>query len=285
MPLPTTNLTLHLDASDTDKLFTTWVDGGSHTGTPADNGAVQAWSRETDGSVTPAHAAYSTAGREPLYRSGTPLMMLPCLDFDGSDDELRVVNNTNITSYINTGSFLGDQAKTILVAFWAESITATSADPLENHAVVGGSESFALTCKDVGGTPKLQFCNYDGGWDTAEQTIAAGTTVVACARHDTSNIYLRVDGGSDATTASGATGLWPNTYLNLGRSGGTSRFNGRIGELAVYNACLTGTDLTDAIAYFRAKWQGVGGSGTEALAGSAITPGHGTQTPGISISI
>jgi hypothetical protein len=288
MPLPTTNLTLHLDASDTDKLFTTWVNGGPHTGTPADNGAVQVWSAEADGSVSPANAAYPTSGREPAYRSGTPLMLLPCLDFDGTDDELRTVNNASISDYLNSGSFLGDQAKTIIVAFYAESITSSNADPVENHSIIGGSESFVLSCKSVSGTPKVQFCNNDAGWDTIEQTIAATTTVVACARHDATNIYLSVDGGSETSAASGATSGWPNTYINIGKAGGGAvRFNGRIGEIALYNAALTGSDLTDAIAYFRLKWQGVGGSpdGEEALAGSAITPGHGTQTPGISISI
>jgi hypothetical protein len=259
MALPTTNLTLHLDASDTDKLFTTWVDGGSHTGTPADNGAVQVWSRETDGSVTPAHAAYPTAGREPLYRSGTPLMMLPCLDFDGTDDELRIVNNTNIASYIDTGSFMGAQAKTILVAFWAEAVTSTSADPSELEGVVATSGDCNLSLKDVGGTPTLQFNNHDGSWDTVSKTVSTGATTVACARHDTSNIYLSVDGGSESSTASGATSGWPIAELRFGRGAGSVRFNGRIGEVAIYSAALTGTDLTDAIAYFRAKWQGVGG--------------------------
>jgi hypothetical protein len=287
MALPTTNLTLHLDASDTDKLFTTWVDGGPNTGTPADNGAVEVWSRETDGSVNPAHAAYAAAGRTPLYRSGTPLMMLPCLDFDGTDDELRVVGDATRASYLNTGEFMGDQAKTILVAFWAEAVTSTSADPSELHAVVGTSGDCNLSLKDVAGTPTLQFNNHDGSWDTVSKTVATGTTVVACARHDTSNIYLSVDGGSESSTASGATSGWPIAELRVGRGGGSVFFNGRVGEIAIYSAALTGTDLTAAIAYFRLKWQGVGGSpdGEEALAGSAITPGHGTQTPGISISI
>jgi hypothetical protein len=287
MALPTTNLTLHLDASDTDKLFTTWVDGGSHTGTPADNGTVQAWSAETDGSVTPAHAAYggAVAGREPNYRSGTPLMLLPCLDFDGTEDELRLVNNTNSTTYYNTGSFMGDAAKTIIFAAWPESITLEQADPVENHIVVGTSNDFVVGFKIVSTVKKAFISNHDGAWKTVTVNATEGAANVVCARQDGSNLYISVDGGAESSVASGATATWPSGELRIGRGSGSGRLHGRIGELAIYSAALTGADLTDAIAYFRAKWQGIGGSGTEALAGSAITPGHGTQTPGISISI
>jgi hypothetical protein len=262
MALPTTNLTLHLDASDTDKLFTTWVNGGSHTGTPGDGDAVQAWSRETDGSVTPCHAAYTQAGREPVWRTNTPLMMLPCLDFDGTDDTMVFVNNTDTTTYLGCDYFFGDQAKTIIGAIWLEAATSTQAAAQDNDAIFGGSTSFGLFAKNDGGQRKLLWTSYDGAWgDVAEQNVSTGTTIVFCARHDTSNLYLSVDGGSDNTVASGATGLWPPGQMRIGRAAGdVSNINGRIGELAFYNACLTGTDLTDAIAYFRLKWQGVGGS-------------------------
>jgi hypothetical protein len=280
MPLPTTNLTLHLDASDTDKLFTTWVDGGSHTGTPADGNSVQAWSRETDGSVTPAHGAYSNTA--PVYRSGTPLMLLPCLDFNGTNMEMRMVNNTDRTSYI--GGFYDLSAKTILIAFYAESITSTAANIDDNHGLLGGDDKLGLHLKDVGGTKTLYFIVHDGAWKNTSKTVSEATNHVLCARHDGTNIYLSVDGGAESSTACGASSGTNATWI--GRSIGLERFNGRIGEIAMYNAALTGTDKTDAISYFTTKWV-TGGSpdGEEALAGSAITPGHGTQTPGISISI
>ena len=252
MPLPTTNLTLHLDASDTDTLFTTWADGGSHTGTPADGNAVQAWSRETDGSVNPAHATDGSA-RYPAYRSSTPLMLLPCLDFDGSDDQLQVVNDTNQTTYVGTSSFLGGQAKTILIAFYAESITDTA---IGSHGLIGGDSSFGLCLRDVSGTKKVGAIN-NGGSDAVELTVSTATTHVACMRQDTSNIYLSVDGGAESSTAS--TFSSADSKITIARCFGSTVYNGRIGEIALYNAALTGSDLTDAIAYFRLKWQGVGG--------------------------
>ena len=271
MPLPTTNLTLHLDASDTDKLFTTWVNGGAHTGTPADGNAVQAWSRETDGSLTPAHAAYNSGTTAPAYRSGTPLMLLPCLDFDGTNDEMRIVGDATVTDYRNDGLIFAASGKTIIVAFYAESITLTGGTD-SCHSIIGNDSGyFNLYCRDEAGTKKLKFFNYDGTVNNVDQTITAGTTVVACARHDGTNVYLSVDGGSESSTASGASATWPNMSVWIGRAnGGPGFFDGRIGEIACYNAALTGTGLTDAIAYFRSKWQGVGGGAPDSVSIAAM---------------
>lgn len=257
MALPTTNLTLHLDASDTDKLFTTWVDGGSHTGTPGDGSAVQAWSRETDGSVNPAHAAYQTGTTAPVYRSSTPLMALPCLDFDGSDDYMVVVGNATVNDNLGANNFVGLSAKTILLAAYFETIASTQTAAQDNDGVIGGASHFGIFVKDSGGTKKVMWTAYDGAWgDVVEQTITTGTTVVICARHDGTNLYLSVDGGSESSIANGATSAEASA-ITIGRATGGTRMNGRIGEIAVYNAALTGANLTDAIAYFRQKWQGV----------------------------
>jgi hypothetical protein len=283
MPLPTTNLTLHLDASDTDNLFTTWVDGGPHTGTPADGNAVQVWRRETDGSVTPANGAYVSSG--PAYRSGTPLMDLPCLDFSGTD-ELRLVNDTSRTTYHGSSVFFSTTAKTLLGAFYAESISATNAGAaggFSNEGIIAGDDKWYLNVYNSGGQRKLEFGGHDGSWKMVEVNISEGVTHVFKARHDGSNLYLAVDGGAESSAACG-TLSGDSTQVRVGRGGDTAWFNGRIGEIAGYNS----SDLTNAnsgVTFLRSKWQGVGGTGEEALAGSAITPGHGTQTPGISISI
>jgi hypothetical protein len=285
MPLPTTNLTLHLDASDTDNLFTTWVDGGPHTGTPGDGGVVQAWKAESDGSVTPCNAAYY-GGTAPAYRSGTPLMDLPCLDFDGTDDGMAVVSDTAVTGYRSSDQFFSTTARTILGAFYAESITATNAGAAggySNHGITAGEDKWYLNVYNSGGQRKLELGAHDGSWKMVEVNISEATSHVFKARHDGTNLYLAVDGGAESSVACG-TISGDSAVIFIGRGGDAVRFNGRIGELAYYNS----SDLTNAnsgVTFLRSKWQGVGGSGTEALAGSAITPGHGTQTPGISISI
>jgi hypothetical protein len=285
MPLPTTNLTLHLDASDTDKLWTTWVDGGPHTGTPGDGDLVQAWSRETDGSVTPVSAAYRN-GNAPAYRSGTPLMLLPCLDFDGTNDGMRLTNDATVATLYSSDYFFSTTARTILGAFYAESITATNAGATggySNHGIVSADDKWYVNCYNSGGQRKLQFGANDGSWKMVEVDISEAATVVFKARHDGTNLYLAVDGGAESSVACG-TISGNSAAVYIGISGDAVCFNGRIGEVALYDS----SDLTNAnsgVTFLRSKWQGVGGTGEEALAGSAITPGHGTQTPGISISI
>jgi hypothetical protein len=282
MALPTTNLTIHLDASDTDKLFKTWVDGLPHTGTPADGEEVQAWSAEAGYTQpTPTHGKWSLG--KPVYNSTSSPMLLPCLDF-GASDSMRIVNDTASDRF--SSWFFEANAKTILMAFYADTVAATAADIFDCNGLIKCGAEFGLLLKDVGGTPKLFLANKDGTTDTVSLTISTSTTHVLCARHDGTNIYLSLDGGAESSAASGSTATWPTGDVVLGVSE-AAYYDGRIGEIAGYNAALTGSDLTDAIAYFRLKWQGVGGSpdGEEALAGSAITPGHGTQTPGISISI
>jgi hypothetical protein len=279
MPLPTTNLTFHLDASDTDKLFTTFVNGGPHTGTPVDGNEVQAWAAETDGSVSPANAGRPD-GQAPNYRSTTPLMLLPCLDFDGAD-QMTVCTDTSYDTLIGTNQFFGTQTKTILLAIYPETISGTASPVTDNDALIALYDDGLHVWND-GGTRKATFSINDGSLKSVSVTIGTGATYVLCARQDSSNIYLSVDGGSEVSAACGASAVWPQGVV-LGRSNNSgARYNGRYGEIAFYNASAY---PTDAIAFLRSKWQGVGGSGTEALAGSAITPGHGTQTPGISISI
>jgi hypothetical protein len=258
MPLPTTNLTLHLDASDTDNLFTTWADGGGHSGTPADGNAVQVWRRESDGSVTPANAAYN-GGNAPAYRSGTPLMLLPCLDFDGTNAAMAVVSDTTVASYIGPSSFFSTTARTILVSFYGESITASNAGAAggySNHGITAGDDKWYLNCYNSGGQRKVQFGAHDGSWKMVEVNISEATSHVVKARHDGANLYLAVDGGAESSVACG-TLSGDGSQIYIGRSGDAVRLNGRIGEVAFYSS----SDLTNAdsgVTFLRSKWQGVG---------------------------
>lgn len=255
MPLPTANLKLHVDASNTDDLFTTYVSGGPNTGTPSDGNEVQVWRQESDSGTTRQFRYISATSASPNFRTTTPLMLLSCLDFDGTNDIMVMQNNAGVDAAAN--EFMTTTAKTILVAFYAESITSTNADPYINHpiiaAAVGGRIGICL--KDVSGTPKIQFTNNDGDDDILELAITANASHVAVLRHDGTNLYGSVDGGSESSIASGTTATF-NGAVQLGtiNIAGTARFNGRIGELAIYNAALTGQNLTDAISFFTSKW-------------------------------
>jgi hypothetical protein len=272
MPLPTTNLTLHLDASDTDKLFTTWADGGVHTGTPGDGDLVQAWKVETDGSVTPCNAAYN-GGNAPAYRSGTPLMLLPCLDFDGTNDAMAVVSDTGVTSYRTPDQFFSTTARTIVGAFYAESISSTNssaAASYSNEGVIAGDDKFFLNFRNAAGQRKLQFGGHDGAWKMVEVDISEGATVVFSARHDGTNLYLSVDGGAESSAACG-TLSGDGSQIYIGRGGDGPRFNGRLGEAGFYS--VGAAYPTAAVDFLREKWQGISSGVVGGLADGKLTSG------------
>lgn len=265
MALPTTNLTLHCDASDTGQLFTTLNGGGSgiHTGTPGDGGAVQVWDDEGDG-IADVALVYVTTGTEPNYRSGTPLMLLPCLDFDGSADEIEVVTQMGGAKAIST--LLAAGAKTIAIAFYVEAATLNSGNPYSNHILFGDTGQFlSLSVRTSGGVYFLQFYNWDGNVDVVELSLNLSTSYVVVATHNGTNLTLTLitdNGGSETSAtpvASGNTSSLSGS-AGVGRGGGGGYFNGRVGEFALYNAVLAGTDLTDLKQYFYAKWLPSGGA-------------------------
>ena len=255
--LPTTNLTLHCDASDTDKLFTTYNVSGVHSGVPADGGAVQVWDDEVDG-IADIAMIYAASGTEPSYRSITPLMLNPCLDFDGSDDQLIAYNQigtlTKVLSDLITNSDF-----TLFVAFYAESITANTAAIYNNHVVFGDNGQYmGLLLRIVSGQAKVIAYNWDGNADSVEIDISVSTSYVARIRHTGGNLYLSINGGSESSVASGNTSVLTGAPKVGFSSSGSTYFNGRIGEFAVYNINLAGSDLNDATTYFTDKW--IGGS-------------------------
>lgn len=274
MALPTTNLRLHVDASDTDKLFTTFSGSGVHTGTPSDGSLVQVWDDEGDGIANVA-LIYNTAGQTAAWRTTTPLMLHPCLDFDGSDDFYSAYTQTG-GAVKAVSDFITASAFTVLVAFRAESITSTGAASA-GHILLGDDGGyFGLSLRNVSGQRKISGYNWDGTSDVVQSDISENTDYVVMYRHESGNLYMSINGGSEVgPVASGNTQSVAST-LSVGSLAGGVTFNGRIGEIAIYNAALSGTPLSDAISYFTGKWLSAGayslsvGAASYGLTGSAV---------------
>lgn len=261
MALPTTNLTLHCDAKDTDQVFTTGNGGGPgvHTGTPGDGDLIDVWDDEGDGI---ADVALITQTTGPNYRIATPLMKHPCLDFDGSVSVLTARDQADMANKASS-SFIANNAFTILMAFWAESITTTSSSPYNNHMLIGDSGGFwGLHLRDDTGTLKLQGYSFDGSEDFAEVAVTTGATYIAVFQHSGGNLLVSVidDTGTESGVASASSGNTTDltNVMRLSRGfGAASFYNGRIGEFAIYNAVLTGADFTNAKQYFIDQWMNV----------------------------
>lgn len=265
MPLSTTNLALHVDIPGVDTVFENANGGGSgiHTntpsGAPADGDLIEIWDDEGDGLYTGTPGVclryWNTTTNRPVLRSTTSLLMsMANLSFDGSNHNMRAALQDISTTRI-ASDFVGASAKTIIVAFYAEAITLTSANPYENHTLVADATGFfGLHLRSSGGT-KVTAYSFNGvGNDTHEISCSAGASHVVVMRHDASNLYLSLDGGSETSTAAGATSNLGGDFAIGKSSGASSYFNGRIGEIAIYNAAITGSALSDSIAHFTSRW-------------------------------
>lgn len=260
MALPTTNLTGHFDASDADNLFKNEGDSG----TPVDGDTVLEWRDEGDGSFTTHLDRHTGTWTGPEWRQSTPLMKLPCLDFDGSADGLSSWQVDDVTPR-PYGNFVTASALTLAVVVWPVSITATSSVLEDNHFLLGDLDgSCALSFRDVSGTPKLSGWVYDGAYKSVDLTVATGRTWIAVLVFGggTVTVYAIDDTGTE-TSDSVATGNLATTtkQMAVGHGPGAGRLIGRVGEFVVYNAALGGSDLTDLKNYFKDKWLTLGGGG------------------------
>lgn len=252
--LPTTNLTLHADASfTTSNLFTTFSSGGTHTGTVADGSAVQVWEDRGDG-VSDVILRYDVSTTEPVWRSTTPLMLLSCLDFDGTNDFLYGATQTGTARAIS--SFVSSTEATVLIAFRVDAISTAALDGSEynNDALWADAGGYlGIHLRDFGSQAELMFYNYPGTPTSVTINISYATSTVACWRHTATTLYGSVNGGTESSIASGTTTSVAEA-LRIGRNYGSEYYDGRIGEIAIYNTALTGSALTDANAYFVDKW-------------------------------
>lgn len=255
MALPTTNLTLHFDASTNATVYNTFSSPGPPSGNCVDGDSVAYWDDQGDG-IADIAVITGSAITHLKYRATTPLMKNPCLDYDGSATTNLKTNDG--TAGVSASSVITNTAFTIAFVFYAESITKADASDWTNHQFIGDSGGWwGLMCKDNGGTPEVYGYNFP---DRIAYPIAINKTWIAVYRHDSGNLkFTVIDDASvehNATdVASGNTGGLNGVTIGGGSFAGDS-YNGRIGEFAVYNAALTGSNLTDLKNYFIAKWLG-----------------------------
>jgi len=246
--LPTSGLTAHFDASTAADLFTTYVSGGPNTGTPTDGSSVAVW-EDASGAT---HILKQAGGAAlPNWRSSTPLLPWPCLDFSGTTRRLGLTNSTGTAQPIST--IIDTNTCTVLIAFYAHGIAATANNYRAPALFEDESGYIGVLLSLDGGTPKVLAYNYDGSSDFVRLACATGTPHVVMMRHEGGTLYASLDGGAESSTASGATQVVGGMPF-MGYGFDNDVLDARIGEIAVYNVALSGSNLTDAIAYFTDKW-------------------------------
>ncbi len=256
--LPTTGMTMHFDFSDISTLYKTY-NGGSDP-SYASVASADGDTIEVARSVFPvstsdwtAHYTDATSSKSPLLRSSSPGLGTQCLDFDGSNDRYVIANRIG-TSFKTAGDIFSASARTILLAFRCESLPGSPSTYQPLLADSSGSFWWGLYVYNNGGTVQILHQNHDGSYDSLfGATVAANTNYTVMARHESGNLYVSLNGGSESSLASGNLSTTSGGFYIAGGSDG-SVFNGRIGEIATWNVALTGTDLSDAITYFTTKW-------------------------------
>jgi hypothetical protein len=254
MALPTTNLTARWDASTTALVYSTHTTGVAPTGTPASGGAVAS----VASAVTATHLL-DLGSTNPTWQNDN-VLTLPSLKFANANDSLCTLDysKTNILA----SSFLSASAYTILLSFYLDTTTVpNNATVYQNMTLLADVGQFmGLFLKKPSGY-ELHAYNWDGNADSVSVPIGYQTKHVAMVRHQSGSLYLSIDGGVEVSVASGSTtNLASRLAIGKRLAGTETNFTGRIGEIATYNVALGGTDLSDAISYFTAKWLSGGGA-------------------------
>lgn len=250
--LPTTNLTLHVDASDTDNLFTTA--GNPSSGTPTDGSAVQAVDDDDGKDLS---LKFGEASSEANWRSTTPLMARPCLDFSGTD-WYQLFNNAGTVGPHNGDTVVSTTAYVILASIYVENVTTNDATIYNNEALFSvTNDIFGFFFKNNAGAVTGTLYNWDGNEDTVVVSLNLNTSYVLVVWHTGGSIFVELydTGGLAASgnTASGDTTSFGQFRVGRARDAISQMYQGRIGEMAFYNA-HNSTDRANATQYFRDNW-------------------------------
>jgi hypothetical protein len=187
------------------------------------------------------------AGVKPALATAGPNSRA-CADFDGTND---VLTGAALSTFIsNTTGYM-------VVSFIADAISANDAAAYYNNHGVMGTLYAGLYLRDTTGSPDtLVAANYDANpGDVANRAdIVIGTACVAEWRHEGGNLYCRVNGGTEASVASGDTQSLADAF-NLGL-GYTTYANIKVFEAAIF-ATVPGSNDRDTIVADMMDWIGV----------------------------
>lgn len=246
--LPTTDLTFNLDASDTTNIWTTWsATTPYHSGVPANGNAIQ--TSEDDNGKDIAARYSTTTGESPVWVSTTPLMALPNLSFENGDELDIRVKTTGALKALS--SLITASAFTIILSIRVDAVDTTSAISYENDCIICDSgQNWGIHLRNDSSVYKLRMYQWDTNEDFAEVTISLNTNYVVMVRHDSGSIYISLDGGSETSVLSATTLVAADVQIGHVSSSGGMYFDGRIGQMLIYNVA----SKADALTYMLDRW-------------------------------
>lgn len=225
-------LALWLDASDASTIT---LDGSNN---------VSQWN---DKSNNANHATQSSSTLRPVGAGAINGRM--AIDFDGADDFLEIANSASI-----------DLGPTLSIFIVHKADTTSARQTLFNF--INTVAGVATPDVEIGTSPTF----YDNTYAVVRPTTyvftapaSAATTsaaVIGFLVDGSANLVLRKNGTDIATTASAGISLvGSGTNKMVGaRASGSQPFDGRIGEIVVYNKKLTESAVNSVESYLISKW-------------------------------
>lgn len=213
-----------------------WQDTAGTTAATADATAVARWDDQSGNGY---NLTQSTSGKRPQLKTNI-INGNPVLRFDGSDD--CITNGTAISAIISASAY------SYFALLRPTAAATNNSNTYQNTGIFCGTGQYwGLYLKSV---PEV--VNYN--WDTNDDKIAVGITLstafVTHWRHESGNIYISKDGGSESSTASGNTSIAGSWCM--GARDSTNLFmTGDICELFGYNVALGSTAIANANAYLK----------------------------------
>ena len=228
-----------------------------HTGTPADGGRVEVWDDETG--ITNQAFMSDTNAQRPHFRSGASALMkagLTELDFDGLQHRLGWYNQTG-SALRNAVDVLSLSGHVVMVVVYPEAITSVSTTPWLREAVIAAeNDNWGIYLWNDAGARRCTFYCSDGTDHVASLQILLTVPAVIVARHTGTTIILGVVTSTSSLESAPVTcgpcaGL--STALWLGRTT-HEYFNGRVGELKIWDSPDADGNLTAEVSALAAKW-------------------------------
>lgn len=238
--IPTTGLTLHLDATQ---------------GVYSDNGSTLAGNDDTvqewhDQSGNDNHITQSTLGSRPVFKTDT-LNGLPVLRGDGS-------------KFFNTGqsisNFVSANARTIFIIFKTSSISTNSSSSWTNDGIISDVDGyFGVHLRN---SPNRVLPYHYGSNDfSAPIGIDLEEWYISQSRHESGSMYhslswLEGSSSEESVTADNIGSLSYDLYVFRGYGSHSSYFDGDIAEILIYNQALSEGDRNTVNDYLYDKWLG-----------------------------
>jgi len=223
-PTDISGLQLWLDASDISTLF---QDDAKTTPVTADAQTVGAWA---DKSGSGNDATQSTADNEPTYNTGQQ-NGLPMITFDGTSDAMA------LSMTVGAGNYT-------FFAVLKDGTTGYIFDA-ETGRLIFGEKTAAPS--------EMGF--FDGGWSQGGEGLDSDPSVYTWVL-DNAGASMFKNGSALTLDDTGYTpvAIGGQVAIGSGFNQSSSRFNGKMGELVLYNAALSSANRGQVENYLAGKW-------------------------------